>query len=82
MMVISEKMLLKDTTLYGDLNGDGDINSADAVLMKKYLAGYREEAADERAYDVNYDGEITSADAVLLLKYLAGYDIKIGRNAK
>ena len=81
-MVISKKMLLKDTTLYGDLNGDGDINSADAVLMKKYLAGYREEAADERAYDVNYDGEITSADAVLLLKYLAGYDIKIGRNAK
>lgn len=24
----------------GDVNGDGDITSADAVLLMKYLAGY------------------------------------------
>ena len=64
--------------LYGDANNDGVVNSADAVLIKKYLAGYRDLAISEEACDVNLDGAVTSADAVLVLKKLAGYDIIFG----
>lgn len=30
----------EDRIKYGDVNGDGDITSVDAVLLLKYLAGY------------------------------------------
>lgn len=61
----------------GDADGDGEVTSADAVLIKKYLAGYSDLNINEEACDVDGDGEITSADVVLVLRYLAGYDVEL-----
>ncbi len=62
----------------GDVNGDGQIDTSDAVMLKKYLAGYNVEGIKEENCDVNADGEISSIDAVLLIKYNAGYKITLG----
>ena len=57
----------------GDLNGDGEITSADSVLLARFLAELLELNGEQRlAADINGDGEITSADAVLLARQLAG----------
>lgn len=64
---------IKVNRTIGDLNGDGDITSADSVLVSRYLADL-EELTDEQliAADVNGDGDVTSADAVMLARFLAG----------
>ena len=64
--------------IYGDMNSDGDVNSKDAVLLKKHLAGYTGLEIDTEAADVNMDGNIDSKDAVRLLRHLAGYEVKLG----
>ena len=79
---IPEKMPAHDITAHavfvqnitvGDVNGDGKINTADAVFVLKYAAGMIQ--LDEKqltAGDCNRDGNINTADAVLILKYAAG----------
>lgn len=54
----------------GDVNGDGDIDTADAVLViNKYLG--KTTTIDESKADMNSDNEIDTADAVLIInKYL------------
>lgn len=55
----------------GDINGDGVISSADAVLLARYLVDLVV-LSDTQFYraDINGDGDITSADAVLMAKLL------------
>lgn len=65
--------------LPGDANGDGEVNSKDAVLLKKHLAGYEGLIFDREAADVNGDNEVDSKDAVRLLRYLAGYGVTLGK---
>lgn len=61
------------TVKKGDLNGDGDITSADAVMLARYLADLIDLTEKQLlAADLNGDGEITSADAVRMARYLAG----------
>ena len=58
--------------LTGDLNGDGKVNTADAVIVLKYAAEMV--TLDDRqllAGDTNHDGKVNTADAVLILKYAA-----------
>lgn len=64
---------LADSVKIGDVNGDGDRDSTDAVLLKKYLAGVRDfnVTINEKACDINGDGDINVRDAILLLKHLA-----------
>ena len=63
---------------YGDINGDGDINVMDAVIIKKYLA-YINIAINYLNSDVNCDNDVNVQDVVLLLKYLAQMDIVFGK---
>lgn len=57
----------------GDLDGDGTVTSADAVLLARYLVDLTDLTdAQLRAADVDHDGEVTSADAVLTARLLAG----------
>ena len=60
----------------GDLNGDGKVNSSDAVAILQYLAGTLSDpdSIDIRNGDVNGDGRINSSDAVAILRHLAGYE--------
>lgn len=62
-----------DTAETGDLNADGAVTSADAVLLARYLADLTELSGEQLlAADVNGDGNVSSADAVLLARFLAG----------
>ena len=64
----------KDTSIKkGDLNGDGEVTSADAVMMARYLADFIElNPSQFQAADLNQDGDVTSADAVMMARFLAG----------
>lgn len=63
---------------FGDSNGDGIVDSKDAVMIKRYMAGYTNQIIDLAASDVNADGTVDSKDAVKILKKLAGYDVVLG----
>ncbi|MFZ5987337.1 MAG: cellulase family glycosylhydrolase [Bacillota bacterium] len=57
----------------GDLNGDGDINSTDLTLMKRYILRIVTDlpvADDKYAADLNGDGNIDSTDYTLLKRYV------------
>lgn len=58
---------------YGDLNGDGSINSLDGALLKSYILGIIEKFdVPEKAADLNGDGSIDSIDYALLKNYILG----------
>jgi hypothetical protein len=57
----------------GDVNGDGYINTLDAVLIAQHILGNVVLTGEElRAADINGDGEITSEDTLLLAEYIVG----------
>ena len=74
-LITEAELKTKAEYVSGDANRDGKIDTQDAVLLKKHLAGYTELNINIDACDVNGDGDINSADAVILLKHLAGYDV-------
>ena len=56
----------------GDVDGNGDVNSADAAKVLAYTAEMEElSEEDKQAGDVNLDGASDSADAVEILRYAA-----------
>lgn len=57
------------TTLQGDVNDDGVVNSIDYALEKKYVLG-NDVTIDKNAADMNQDGVINSIDVGLLKKLL------------
>ena len=62
-----------EIVIYGDINGDGSIDSIDFATLKKNLlnqltlSGFKQEASD-----VNKDGFIDSIDFAIIKKYLLG----------
>lgn len=69
--------------IYGDANGDGKINSADIILIKKYVANYDKSTGTSTVEvslgaDANGDGKINSSDIILLKKYIANFDSTTG----
>lgn len=57
---------------FGDVNDDGTVDTADAVLTLQYAAELIDgRALNTAAADVNGDGAIDTADAVLILQYAA-----------
>ena len=60
----------------GDVNGDGKVDSADAMLVMKYDAGLLSLSNDEiKRADLNGDGKIDSCDAVYILRIAAGLKV-------
>lgn len=54
----------------GDVNGDGYIDSADAMLCLRYSVGLEELSEEqEKAADVNHDRFIDAGDAIKILRY-------------
>ena len=66
------------TVVYGDANGDGVVDSKDAVLYKKYMAGCTGLEINLDACDVNGDDTVDSKDIVKVLQYMAGFDVELG----
>ena len=59
--------------VYGDCNGDGVVNAADAVLVLRSVLGLSGDSADLTAgADVDGNGVIDAADAVLILRVALG----------
>ena len=56
-------------TVLGDVNGDGAIDSSDAVLILRANAGGELSEELKKAADVNGDGVVDSSYAVLVLRY-------------
>lgn len=61
-----------DYILMGDSDGDGEVSDWDAILLSRYLSGWKVEI-DLEAMDLDGDGEITDWDGILLDRYLAGW---------
>ena len=59
---------------YGDINGDGKINSKDLTLLGRYVANekkYPLSAEELQRADINRDGKVNSKDLTLLNRYNA-----------
>ena len=69
--------------IYGDANGDGEINSKDIVAVREYLAALDYDTglstvAVSGGADANGDGKIDLKDISLLRSYLAALDYESG----
>ncbi len=69
--------------LYGDANGDGDIDMKDIVLLQKYMANFdydlNTSTVEVKAgADANGDGKVSGQDIVRLRRYLSEYDYETG----
>jgi pectate lyase len=57
--------------VYGDLNGDGNVNSTDVALMRRYLIRSIDlNEGQLKAADVNLDGKVNSTDRSILNRYV------------
>lgn len=69
-----------DHIMLGDLNGDNEINNADLILMRRYLAGSTVAGMSVTglvAADVNEDNGINNADLIMVRRHLANSDAGI-----
>ena len=58
--------------MLGDVNGDGDVDIADAVCIVNYVVDKPNTNFIEAAADANGDGDIDIADAVHIVNYVVG----------
>ena len=58
--------------LYGDADGDGNINMTDVIKMRRYIAGGYDVTVNENAANVNCDASVNMTDVILLRRYVAG----------
>ena len=56
----------------GDVNGDGDVDIADAVCVVNYVVGKANATFVAEAADVNGDSAVDIADAVRIVNYVVG----------
>ena len=71
---VMDKRFAQQTTLVGDVNGDGDVDIFDVYTLSRYLAGYEVEGIIPANGDVNGDGDVDIFDAWTLQRRLAGYN--------
>ena len=61
------------TVIFGDVNGDQEVDVNDAILVYAYVNGKAEFTEDQlNAADVNGDGEVDVNDAILVYAYVNG----------
>ena len=57
----------------GDVNGDSKIDNADVILLRRYVAKWKNVSIDKNVSDVNKDGALDNADVILIRRYVAGW---------
>ncbi|MBE6724324.1 MAG: hypothetical protein E7576_03850 [Ruminococcaceae bacterium] len=63
--------------LIGDVDGSGEVNRADLLILSRYLAGwkdYDQKIQSMDAANVDGEGEVTAVDRMILLRYLSHWD--------
>lgn len=62
--------------MYGDITGDGKINTLDITVILRYIAGLVKDAQLTKeqlaAADINGDTKINTLDITVILRYIAG----------
>lgn len=59
----------------GDVNGDGNVNTFDALLVMRYALGLVElKGSKLKAADFSGDGTVSSYDALVLMRHVLGAD--------
>ncbi len=61
-----------NSAMLADVNGDSKINTADIVLVRRYLAGGYDVEINTAAADVNGDLKVNITDIILVRRYIAG----------
>ena len=61
-----------DTSILGDVDGDGKVTVVDATAIQRKLASLSVSAFNEKAADTDGDGEVTIIDATAIQRWLAG----------
>lgn len=56
--------------VYGDVNNDGEVNSTDLTVLKRYVLKINLTLPNPEGTDVNGDGSIDSTDITVLKRYL------------
>lgn len=62
-----------DEILWGDANGDGEVNNVDAMLVLQYTVGLKD--AEDLLFelcDVSADGKVNNVDAMMILQRAVG----------
>ena len=60
----------------GDVNDDGSVKNRDALILDRYIAGWKDydkQIKNWDAADLNRDGQIKNRDALMLDRYIAGW---------
>lgn len=65
------------TALYGDLNGNGVIDAADATRVLRVVVGLDQAPSNLASMDLNGNGLIDAADATKLLRVVVGLDARL-----
>ena len=60
--------------VYGDVDGDGEVTTADADLLSRYFAGHDVTLPVPEAADVNGDEVVNRKDAMILSRHIAGWE--------
>ena len=68
------------TTVYGDVNGDGNVNNRDLGILQQYLNEW-EVTVDTEAADLNGDGKVNNRDLGLLQQWLNGWEVTLADEA-
>ena len=68
----------KSEVMFGDVTGDGKVDTNDLLRLAKYLADWDVEI-DEDAADVAANGKVDTNDLLRLAKYLADWDVELGK---
>ena len=71
--------------IYGDANGDGEVDGKDLLLLRRYMANYNfttgESTIDaEAGADANGDGTVNGKDLLLMRRYMANYNFSTGES--
>ena len=62
--------------IMGDVDGSGEVNRVDKMLLTRYIAGWDgyAELVDADCADLNGDGRINRIDQMILARYIAGWE--------
>ncbi|MDO4299897.1 MAG: leucine-rich repeat protein [Clostridia bacterium] len=64
--------IVDNTVVVGDVNGDGNVTTADALVVARLAIGKIQNEELSSVCDFNNDGKITTVDALILARYAIG----------